>query len=249
MLGGFAYKQDDYVAALAYYQEALLLYQRKGEQARLGGAYTNIAITLEGLGRLEEADDYYHRAIDVCRTLGDEETLSFALFNVSIRQRQLGHLSEAENSAYEALTIAESCQDRGRVAMILSSLCGIAMDQGHIFDAVHHAQDALEIWGKQPNPVQLAELLLKLSHIATLEREIESAVVLLGGADFLHHSSGSGRDPISASVRKLILDSAAKTNSASTIHRWLKLGQGLSQDQLVLQASDLCHRLSLGGNT
>lgn len=248
VLGAFATQQNDFTAALDYYRRAQVEFLASNDEHHLAAVYNNIAITLDGVGRLDEADEYYVRAVAVSRAGHDVEMLSFSLLNRSITQRKLGQLFLAEASAFEALALAEESQDNGRVAMIRSSLCGIAIDQEQIEEAAAHAVEALRIWRQEPNPVHLAVLLLKVAKVALAEMEAEAAAQLVSGAGTLLESSGSGNEPDSLMAKELILTEILRRFPSSSVHRWTSLGRTLSHDQLVILALEVCQKKCSSGN-
>ncbi len=101
-------------ASLPFFEQALSIYEKELSQtdARLGGLYNNLALSLVDLNRFEEAYVYYYKAIDVMSHAqnGELEQAITYLNIASAHELQFG-LLDAEEKISECLDKAASLLD------------------------------------------------------------------------------------------------------------------------------------------
>ena len=245
VLGAFASQQEDYPAALEYYELALSKAIAVDDLVLQGQLFTNIAIILGSTGQYERSVENYIKAINLSVTHKDRKSHLFALFNYSITLRQFGRLDESETLAHEALQLAESSQDSGRIAIIQSTLSGIAIDKQDFPAAVIYARDALRTWGEQPSPTHLADLLLRLSKHGYLNHNFQATMLFVGGAEALHEAYGIGKDQEAMAMKQASIDSVSQIIHVDTARNWRAQGKSASPNQLAVLALDYCEQFLL----
>ncbi|MEU4339283.1 AAA family ATPase [Micromonospora lupini] len=82
----------------------------------MGRVNQNLASTLEGAGRSDEAITAGHHGIEVCRRLGLADNEAWLRINLSLSLFSLGRWSESEAELDEAAAVARSYKPRGTIA-------------------------------------------------------------------------------------------------------------------------------------
>ncbi|MEQ8962891.1 MAG: tetratricopeptide repeat protein, partial [Coleofasciculus sp. C2-GNP5-27] len=111
-LGGEAKRQENLQKAIAYWQQALDLYQKIGDFEGQGLAYNYMGLAYADLGRFPQAEESLRRRLGVARFLQDFQGQIYALNNVGTVLLQSNDLDAAQESFTEALTIARTVGDR-----------------------------------------------------------------------------------------------------------------------------------------
>ncbi|WP_443077250.1 helix-turn-helix transcriptional regulator [Streptomyces sp. SP18CS02] len=124
-----------------------------------GRAHTNLASSLEGVGRSREAVEVGVAGVAYSRSRGLLDNEGWVLGNVVESQVSLGHWDEACEGARRLQRVAYSSKPRGAAHLRLAQLAGL---RGELDSAAEHAALAHEAYGKHDPMMQY---LLPLAHV------------------------------------------------------------------------------------
>ncbi|HBB34736.1 MAG TPA: Tfp pilus assembly protein PilF [Cyanobacteria bacterium UBA8803] len=152
-LGGQAQRQGSFEKAIAYWQQALDLYQRLGDFEGQGLAYDYLGLTYANLGRYPQAEDALRRRLGVARYLKDFQGQIFALNNLGTLLLQAGNLEAAQVSFAEALDIARTVKNPEGEGLSLSNLGLVAAQAGNYLEAVKRYEASLAFRRRLGDPL------------------------------------------------------------------------------------------------
>jgi tetratricopeptide (TPR) repeat protein len=150
-LGLYLWQRGDYPAALALYQRLLQYAETRfgPKDGRTATALSNLAVLLQSMGRLEEAEAHSRRALDIDEgNLGpDHPEVANRLSNLATIFMSSGRWKDAEPLLRRALQIAEAAfgPDHPDVAACLSNLGSALAGQGKHIEVRPLQERALEI--------------------------------------------------------------------------------------------------------
>ncbi|GAB1344362.1 helix-turn-helix transcriptional regulator [Gemmatimonas sp.] len=137
---------------LAEYHEAIAMSERAREIARAGGrplgiavAERRIGLSLQGLGRREDALAHFDVAVRTARAEGDDTLVVRALFAKGDCLQALGMVDEAKREVNEALATAERLDQLPLLARAHRMLLVLHLWTGPAHRAWTHARRAVEL--------------------------------------------------------------------------------------------------------
>ena len=137
---------------LAEYHDAIAMSERARELARAAGlplgiaaAERRIGLSLQGLGRREEALAHFDTAIGTAQTLGDDTLLVRTRFAKGDCLQALGMVDDAKNEVNAALIIAERLDQLPLLARGHRMLLMLHLWTGPAHRAWTHARQAVEL--------------------------------------------------------------------------------------------------------
>jgi CHAT domain-containing protein/Tfp pilus assembly protein PilF len=148
-LGWLAFLRGDPERAEDQTRRALALYQRLGDEYRVGSSLGNLASFATNRGDLASAEEYLRRDLEINAPLRSHtRDFGIALSALGDIARHRGDLTLAEDYWRRALAVQESVGDELEVANALHSLSGVALERGELDDAADSSERALAIFGR-----------------------------------------------------------------------------------------------------
>jgi predicted ATPase/DNA-binding CsgD family transcriptional regulator len=176
--GWLAHYQNDYAAARACLEEALLRLHGLGRTDDLVDALRCQALVAQSLGEHRRAAALGEAALTHARALGDGATIAEALGALSLAVRELGEYARARTLAHEALERRRAAENRGGAAGALLVLGDVARDLGEPAEAHLRCEESLAIFRELGEPLGEGFSLHNLAVAAYLEGELETARAL-----------------------------------------------------------------------
>lgn len=171
--------------------------------ARAAGHRFGMAVVLDSLGELTEADEavqYFQQSYDIQRELGDTGSAAVSLMNLGAARLDLGQLDEAERCLHESLEMARTVGWAWLTGSCLNRLGRLALERGAHGEAARFFARALQ---ESPNtrarPVALEGLVGAARLLQAMERP-ERAVEV--AAHVVHHPAA--REAARERARKLL---------------------------------------------
>lgn len=127
--------RGDLLAGLPYFQHALALYEQSHDRWGMIGAWHNLAVALDTLGRWTEAAAYYAQRIEAAEALGSAAKQFAGLLGLGILQYKQGDLYTAEHNLTRALDNARRRGARGDLIYVLPVLAGVYIDSNRLDEA------------------------------------------------------------------------------------------------------------------
>ncbi len=144
-IGNVLRASQDTTGARQAYEQALADYQRLDYPAGVAGAYYNLGLVEDDLGRRQEALDHFEKARAAAVGLGDDYLLSLALSSAGAVHRALGDLDQAEALVRQAMQICERTQRARGILSNLLRLAEIQQGRGAHRDAAATLAKAIEL--------------------------------------------------------------------------------------------------------
>lgn len=144
-LGLIEQQVGDDAAAMRYYDEALAVALRAGEEQEEGQIQGNIAVLKSEAGDDESAVAGYQRAIAVARKYGDIAHVEGWTGNLANALSDLERYAEAEAAAREALSLARQLGDRRQEGRRLGVLANVTRELGNAKMALEYQLSGYQI--------------------------------------------------------------------------------------------------------
>jgi tetratricopeptide (TPR) repeat protein len=144
-LGTIEQQVGDDAAAIRYYDEALAVARRAGNEEEEGQLQGNIAVLRSEAGDNESAVAGYQQAIAVARKYGDTEHVESWTGNLANALSHLKRYAEAEAAAREALSLARQLGDRRQEGRRLGVLANVTRELGNAKAALEYQLSGYQI--------------------------------------------------------------------------------------------------------
>lgn len=141
-LGNWAYAQDDFPAAIVYFQEALTQANKVNATRWQAAAAGGIAMTLADTGPYDTSFTYHELAEDLYRASGNTIGEVRINLNRSFLAVQVRRISDAKVWAYAALEGARQLDDAHRIASALHNLGLAYMAERDFVNALRFLEEA-----------------------------------------------------------------------------------------------------------
>ena len=128
--GVFAWKQGDYPAARALYEQCLTIRRELGDRRGIGAVLNNQGLLAYEQGDYASARLLHEESLAIDRELGDRWGVAVSLLHVGSLVVAEGDYSAARKLYEESLAIFRECGDRGHIANALRSLGSLCNQQG-----------------------------------------------------------------------------------------------------------------------
>lgn len=161
-LGGQAQDQGHLDKAIAYWLQALKIYQQIGDDAAIGRTYDYLGLTYASLGRYKQAEDLLRRRLAVARDRQDFQGQIYGLNNLGTVLLQGGHAQAAQEIFSEARAVARSVSNLPGEGLSLSNLGLAAAGFGDYNQAIKRYEAALSLRQRIPDPLGEANTLNNL---------------------------------------------------------------------------------------
>ncbi|PIQ10483.1 MAG: hypothetical protein COW71_02605 [Ignavibacteriales bacterium CG18_big_fil_WC_8_21_14_2_50_31_20] len=140
---GYAYNTFDEKKTIAYYIEALNLFQDKIDVHRKGVLLNKIGFHNWQLGNYLETIDYYKEALSIFTQLKDVSLIAKVENNLAATYWGLGNYNDALELYQKALKIRIAEKDYRGISVISNNVGGVYQEWGLIDDALKYHHEAL----------------------------------------------------------------------------------------------------------
>jgi tetratricopeptide (TPR) repeat protein len=200
--GTLAYRRGDYATARRWWEEARLLFERKGDASRTARTLGDLAAVALAEHDLDLAVELWRRSTDQLRQLGESITLAIALANLGVASSTQQRYGEAVTHLEEALAIAQRLHDASTAGAILFNLGRAQVNLDRLEEGTRLVQDALRIARDLGYRELTAHCLLGLADVAATCNDLEHAELLLFASDDLVAAVGIQFQPEEIELRE-----------------------------------------------
>jgi predicted ATPase/DNA-binding SARP family transcriptional activator/Tfp pilus assembly protein PilF len=209
--GWMAYVQGDSPAARGYYQQALYLSEKDGDQNNTARTLNLLALVLVQEGDFAAAQALFEESLDLYRKLGRLAHSGAVLSNLgSLALRQADH-EAARAYLEESASLCEAAGDRQEHGLVLHDLSLVDLRQGRYGEARAHCAASLRLLHECGAVVNIPMALAQMALVAHAQARWERAARLLGAAEGLQAAVGVSLPPYTATERA---DAAAAARRA-----------------------------------
>ena len=235
---GIAYWQNDYPAAIAWYEEAEAIVRALGDRVWLADALYNTGTTAALVGDLASVTSRLAEGTEIGRELGDDSILGRFLQAAGYMAFMGDRLDEARGPLEEGLKVALRGTDPAAIAVGHHTVGQVARLQGHPDDAARHYRESIRITNELGDTAQMTEPLQGLAAVLVALGEPERGVRLLGANVAIRERLGGGPPPEWLRLGDP-LGEARRLMSAEAYSQAWEAGLGMSVDEAVQKALEL----------
>jgi predicted ATPase/class 3 adenylate cyclase len=208
---GIAYWQNDYPAAIAWYEEAETIIRGLGDRVWLADALYNTGTTAALIGDMDSVMRRIAEGTQIGRDRGDDAILGRFLQAAGYMAFMGEELEAARGPLEEALGVALRGTDLAAIGVAQHTVAQVARLQGRLEDAGTHYREAIRIARELGDSAQITEPLQGLAAVLIATGEAERGVRLLGANAAIRERLGGGPPP-----------------------EWLRLGDPLADARSIL---------------
>ncbi len=190
-----AYRQGDYEAATALFQESLPLFRMLGDSSGTGHALQTLGQIAVARGEFERAKTLLAEGLEWCQRAGDKRVMAMVLNTIGEVARCQEDYAAARTSYEASLALRREAGDRRGLAVSLGNLGHVALHEGNSQRAAMLFREALELARELTHKLGIAEYLSGLGGVAVAEKRPARAARLLGAADALLGILGAPLSP------------------------------------------------------
>lgn len=173
--GALSYMQGDELLARSRYEEAVLTWQRLGNEDATAGPLTNLAMLAHYGGDPDEAERLYRQAVSRARAAGNTHGAAHALINFGTLVTGFGRPEEAIAMLEEAASLFRRAGDRRSEAAALGALAAARAGQGLYQQARAVCRHVLEVFEELGHTMGVQEALITLGKIDACEGDSSAA--------------------------------------------------------------------------
>jgi predicted ATPase/class 3 adenylate cyclase len=198
-LGGLAYWQADYTAAMGAYREALAIFRETGPADLVAETLFAISTTCTWSGHAEEGEKWADQALAEFRALGLRDGIGRVLMAHGFARWMKGDLAGARPLWEESLAIVRETGDYIEAATKEIALAAIRFQQGERSTPIQMVVGALEELVRRHN---ISHVVMALDFASALlaEADAETACRLAGVAEEQRKALGGGMRPESCGL-------------------------------------------------
>ncbi len=189
-LGLIQWNQGKYTDALQTDQEALAIYQQKGDRDGAARLTDDIGLDQYGMAKYADALQTNQQALAVFRDLSDAADEARSLFRIGLAQERLGRYPEALQSDQDSLALEREVGDRDGEARDLNSIGALQVNTGHYDDAQQSLEQALAIYRELGDRDGEARALRNLGSVAYGQGRYTDDETLDDQAIAIYHALG-----------------------------------------------------------
>jgi predicted ATPase/class 3 adenylate cyclase len=232
---GIAYWQNDYAAALAWYQEAEDIIRGLGDRAWLADALYNTGETAALVGDAPTVGAKLQEGEAIGRELGDDAILARFLQAAGYMAFMGDDLDAARGPLEEGLAVALRGDDPAAKVLGNHTVGQVARLQGRNQDAARHYREAIRICHEFGDIAQMTEPLQGLAAVLIGTGDAERGVTLLGANAAIRERLGGGPPPEWLRLGDPLASARAVLDEAAFERAW-QAGLALSDDEAALAA-------------
>uniref|UniRef100_Q028B5 Tetratricopeptide TPR_2 repeat protein n=1 Tax=Solibacter usitatus (strain Ellin6076) TaxID=234267 RepID=Q028B5_SOLUE len=146
--------------ALAWYQQALKIYQEAGKPGDLVSPLNGIGLIMRDRGDMRQAIPYFERALTAAADAGNEVSIAQSSTNLGNLYHRLGNYVQAIQCLQKALEITRRLGLERQTALVMNNIGSTYFDQHDLELALSYNEQSLAIREKRSDPVELASSVL-----------------------------------------------------------------------------------------
>ena len=162
-----------YDQAMGYYQDALAISRKLGQDGDAARVHMNLGHVAAELSQCDRALSYYEQALSVFRKLGLEKEAALTLNGLGRLSADMGQGDQALSYYEQAMTILRPLGSYYELGVVAVNTAEMYMSQGRL-------ADAKTILGVYPDPVRLGRYELLAGDPARAVEEFQQAAVGVG---------------------------------------------------------------------
>lgn len=128
--GLLAWRQSDYKAAEAAYEESLSIARELDDRLNIARALNNLALITRDQGGYDVARGMHEESIQIFRDCGEKLIAAVCLSNLGVVHQYQGDFTAARAAYEEGLAVQRELGERSSTGVTLNSLGEVALDQG-----------------------------------------------------------------------------------------------------------------------
>jgi predicted ATPase/class 3 adenylate cyclase len=232
---GIAYWQNDYTAALAWYNEAEDIVRGLGDRVWLADALYNTGETAAVAGDMATVAAKLAEGEAIGRELRDDAILSRFLQGAGYIAFMGDQLDDARGPLEEALAVALRGSDPAAIFAGHHTVGQVDRLQGRLDDAARHYREAIRLGFELGDIAQMTEPLQGLAAVLIATGEPKRGVRLLGANDAIRGRLGGGPPPEWLRLGDPLVDAKGTLGETAFAQAWDQ-GRCLSVDDAVAEA-------------
>jgi predicted ATPase/class 3 adenylate cyclase len=232
---GIAYWQNDYPAAIAWYEEAEAIVRALGDRVWLADALYNSGTTAALIDDLASVTARLDEGTQIGRELGDDAILGRFLQAAGYMAFMGDHIDEARGPLEEGLEVALRSTDPSAIVVGHHTVGQVARLQGRLDDAARHYREAIRITNDVGDTAQMTEPLQGLAAVLVSMGEPERGVRLLGANAAIRERLGGGPPPEWLRLGDPLGEARRLLGEEAYSRAW-EAGLGMSDDEAVREA-------------
>jgi len=182
--------QGDLDRALAYYQNALRMFEQMGDGIGRANALNNIGIIYRAHGNQERALDHFLKALDIFREVGNNVGEANTLNNIGNIYYQQQKFDQALNMYDRSLGISEKLGDKNSMAGKLSNIGGVHLQLGNKEKALESTRRALNVQKEIGDDKGQISTLNNLGAYFKEDGDLDQSLKYYQNAEFLQRKIG-----------------------------------------------------------
>jgi len=232
---GIAYWQNDYPAAIAWYEEAEGIIRDLGDRAWLADALYNTGTTAALAGDMESVTRRIAEGTEIGRELGDDAILARFLQAAGYMAFMGDQLEAARAPLEEGLAVAMRGADLAAIGVAHHTVAQVARLQGRLDDAATHYREAIRIARELGDSVQVTEPLQGLAAVLIATGEAAQGVRLLAANQAIRERIGGGPPPEWLRLGDPLAEARGTLDEATYDRAWAA-GLALSDEEAAAEA-------------
>ena len=144
-LGALNYYLNQFEAAIRYWEQAALFFEKNGLSLRLGTVYSNLGSVFSEMNRLDSAEIYHRRALRIHEQANNRWGQAQAWNNLGVTFEYAKRFDEALGCFRQARIFSDSIGDRVGAIRALLNGAAILEYQRHFAEALAANQEALNL--------------------------------------------------------------------------------------------------------
>lgn len=237
-IGNVAHMLGEYDLAKRYYERAIQISTRLGQQNMATQHMFGLGAVEEQRGNFREAEEIFRRVLAIDEEINYLDGVALVLGRLSRLAYRSGKRTEAKSLAERSLAIKEELGNFEGVAVSLHQLAMIAGAEGDQEKAVELYERSMRIYERLNRPDRIAEALGQLANLADAHGESDKARAYYQDALLIFENAGN-RSSIGITLNhlgRLALKAGDTQSAADYAERSRTMGLEL-QDQYMYAAA------------
>jgi adenylate cyclase len=231
--GTVAARQGDYEVARTRYGESLAIWRKMGDKPNIATLLSNLGIVARYQGNYAVAHSLHEEGLTIRREVGDKLWIAVSLNNLGNVALDQGDYPTARSRLEEALALQREVGHREYIANALNNLGNVARAQGDYTEARSLYKESLTINRELGDQWQTAYLLEDMGCLATLEKQPERALRLLGAAEVVREAIGAPLSPAEHDKLRPMLEPARQALGETAAASAIAEGRAMSMEQAI----------------
>ncbi|MEM9218702.1 MAG: CHAT domain-containing protein [Cyanobacteria bacterium P01_F01_bin.150] len=135
-----------YLPALRYYQQALVIHQRTGDRTAESDTLDNIGLLYSLVGEYEQALENYQKALSIRQELNNQLGIATSFNNIGLTYTHLEKHTQATDYYQQSLEISQIMGDRSNIGISFHNLGYLLLKTQQFLQAEDYLFQALDIW-------------------------------------------------------------------------------------------------------